>query len=193
MPTTGPDEVSQLLLRWKGGDERAFQQLLPVVYEELKRLARRQLRGEAPGHTLQTTALVHEAYLRLVGADVGWEGRGHFFAVAAQVMRRVLVDHARNRGRAKRGGGRVAVPLQDELAAAPGRTPDLLALDEALERLSALDRRKAQVVELLYFGGLNYDEVAETLQISPATVHRDLRMAKAWLYRELMGDEPERE
>ncbi len=185
------DEISALLLEWKGGDARAFERLLPILYEELKRLARHQLRGESTGHTLQTTALVHEAYLRLVGSDLTWEGRGHFFAVAATVMRRVLVDHARGRGRAKRGGGAVAIGLQEELAPAAERPADLLDLDEALERLSSLDPRKAQVVDLLYFGGLNYDETAAVLGISPATVHRDLRLARAWLYRELCPPDAE--
>jgi len=185
MTTPPPTEISQLLLDWKRGDSRATERLMPILYEELKRLARHHLRGESEGHTLQTTALVHEAYLRLIGSDVAWEGRRHFFAVAAQVMRRVLVDHARGRGRAKRGGGAVAVGLREDLAAAPDRPADLLDLDEALERLSSLDPRKAQIVELLYFGGLSYDEAATVLEISPATVHRDLRLARAWLFREL--------
>lgn len=180
-----PSDVSQLLARWGAGDGQAREQLLPLLYEELKRIARHHLRGEAEGHTLQTTALVHEAYLRLVGGDPSWDGRRHFMAVAAQVMRRVLVDHARTRGRAKRGGGVTAVALQEELAVAPARPADLLDLDEALERLSSLDPRKAQVIDLLYFGGLNYDETAAVLGISPATVHRDLRLARAWLFREL--------
>jgi len=186
MPEASPD-VSQLLAQWKAGDGQAREQLLPLVYDELKRVARRHLRGEAEGHTLQTTALVHEAYLRLVGSDLSWEGRRHFLAVAAQVMRRVLVDHARGRGRAKRGGGITAVALQEELAAAPARPADLLDLDEALERLSSLDPRKAQVIDLLYFGGLSYDETAAVLGVSPATVHRDLRLARAWLFRELQS------
>ncbi len=185
MEGTPPEDVSQLLMDWKRGDARAMDRLMPILYEELKRLARHHLRGESQGHTLQTTALVHEAYLRLVGADVAWEGRRHFFAVAAQVMRRVLVDHARARGRSKRGGGVVAVGLQEDLAAAPDRPADLVDLDEALERLSSLDARKAQIIDLLYFGGLSYDEAAAVLEISPATVHRDLRLARAWLYREL--------
>ncbi len=185
MTSSPRDDVSQLLLAWKRGDSEAVDRLMPILYEELRRLARHHLRGESTGHTLQTTALVHEAYLRLVGSDVAWEGRGHFFAVAAQVMRRVLVDHARGRGRAKRGGGIIAVGLQEDLAAAPGRPADLLDLDEALERLSALDQRKAQCIDMLYFGGLNYDEIAAVLEVSPATIHRDLRLARAWLYREL--------
>lgn len=183
VPETG--EVSRLLLEWKAGDPAAADRLFPLLYGELQRLASHHLRGESAGHTLQTTALVHEAYLRLVGTDVAWEGRRHFFAVAAQVMRRVLVDHARTRGRAKRGGGLAAVPLQEELAGAQGRPTELVDLDEALTRLSSLDPRKAQVVDLLYFVGLSYDETAAVLEISAATVHRDLRLARAWLFREL--------
>ncbi len=183
-----PEEITDLLIAAKDGDSRALDRLLPIIYADLKRLASKQLRGEAAGHTLQTTALVHEAYLRLVGSDVSWEGRKHFFAVASQVMRRVLVDHARTRQRAKRGGNAVAVTLQEEIAVAPGRPADLLDLDEALERLAVRDRRKAQIVDLIYFGGLSYDETAGVLEISPATVHRELRMARAWLHRELGKD-----
>ncbi len=180
--------VTHLLERWRGGDERAFEQLLLLVYDELHRLASRSLASEATGHTIQTTALIHEAYLRLVGSDVEWVGRGHFFAVAARTMRRILVDHARARRSAKRGAGAVAVDI-DALAAAVTTRPDeFVALDEAIERLLALDERKARAVELHYFAGLNYDETATALQISPATVHRELRLAKAWLYKELQGD-----
>lgn len=181
----GPEqtEVSRLLLRWREGDAAALERLLPLVYDELHAIARRHMRGERPDHTLQTTGLIHEAYLRLCGADVTWKGRVHFLAVAAQTMRRVLVDHARARGRAKRGGGDAAVTLDD--VAAPARPDDVLALDEALARLSALDERKARVVELHYFGGLTYDETAAAVGISAATVDRELRLAKAWLHREL--------
>ena len=180
-------EVSQLLIAWKSGDGSALQRLLPLVYDELHALASRHLRGERPDHTLQTTALIHEAYLRLVGADVAWEGRGHFLAVAAQTMRRILVDHARRMGRAKRGAQR-PITLEEGFAAAPERGPDVVALDEALERLSALDERKARAVELHHFGGLTYDETAAVLGVSPATVDRELRLAKAWLYRELSAE-----
>lgn len=178
-------EVSQLLLAWRGGDDQALARLIPLVYAELHALARRHLRDERPDHTLQTTALIHEAYLRLCGADVAWEGRVHFLAVAAQTMRRILVDHARGRARAKRGGGDAPTTLDDGLIPSPGRPDDLLALDEALQRLSALDERKGHAVELHYFGGLTYDETAAALNVSAATVDRELRMAKAWLYREL--------
>jgi RNA polymerase sigma factor (TIGR02999 family) len=178
-------EVSQLLVAWRGGDQAAFERLLPLVYHELHGLARRHMRGERPDHTLQTTALIHEAYLRMCGADITWEGRVHFLAVAAQTMRRILVDHARGRARTKRGGGATPVTLDEGLAAAPEPLDDLLALDEALGRLAALDERKARVVELHYFGGLTYDEAAAAVGISSATVDRELRAAKAWLYREL--------
>jgi RNA polymerase sigma factor (TIGR02999 family) len=187
--TTSPTEVSQLLLAWRRGDATALERLLPLVYDELHGLARRQMRGERPEHTLQTTALIHEAYLRLCGADVAWEGHVHFLAVAAQTMRRILVDHARARARDKRGGGAQAVPLNEGLAASPERTPDVVALDEAIARLSALDQRKARVVELHYFGGLTYDETAAALGVSTATIDRELRLAKAWLYQELRPSE----
>jgi RNA polymerase sigma factor (TIGR02999 family) len=188
MPPTEPGEVSRLLLAWRSGDAAALDRLLPLVYRELHAIASRQLRGERPDHTLRTTALIHEAYLRLVGADVEWEGRVHFFAVAAQTMRRILVDHARARGRAKRGGGVVPITLDEALTVSPEPAADILALDEALTRLSALDERKARAVELHYFAGLTYDDTAAALGVSPATVDRELRMAKAWLYRELQPE-----
>jgi RNA polymerase sigma factor (TIGR02999 family) len=188
MVTSETTEVSRLLLALKNGDESALAHLVPLVYEELRVLARRHLRNERTGHTLQTTALIHEAYLRLVGGDVRWEGRVHFFAVSAQIMRRILVDHARRRGRAKRGGGDAPETLEDIAIAAAEPATDLEALDDALERLTALDPRKARVVELHYFGGLTYDETAEALGISAATVDRELRLAKAWLHRELQPE-----
>jgi RNA polymerase sigma factor (TIGR02999 family) len=180
-----PTGVSGLLLQWRGGDQRALERLLPLIYDELHALARRYMQGEPAGHTLQTTALIHEAYLRLCGADVAWEGRVHFLAVAAQTMRRVLVDHARARSRSKRGSGAAAVTLDEAILVSPERPDELLALDEALGRLATLDERKARAVELHYFGGLTYDETAQALAVSPATVDRELRLAKAWLYREL--------
>jgi len=187
---TGND-VTRLLLAWGNGDDEALQALMPLVYEELRAIARRALRGEAEGHTLRTTALVHEAYVRLVGADVAWEGSRHFMRIAARAMRRVLVDHARARKSQKRGGGAAVVGLDtiEGVLAGGGRPEDVLELDEALERLIALEERKGQVIELHYFGGLSYDEVAEALDVSSATVHRDLRMARAWLYKELKGDD----
>jgi RNA polymerase sigma factor (TIGR02999 family) len=185
MTNSGTTEVSRLLLAWRRGDQAALDRLIPLLYDELHALASRQLRGERADHTLQTTALLHEAYLRLVGADIAWAGRVHFFAVAARTMRRILVDHARANARVKRGAGVTPITLGDEMGASDSPTPDLVDLDEALQRLSALDERKARVVELHYFGGLNYEETGEALGISVATVHRDLRMAKAWLHREL--------
>jgi len=185
MTTSPTSEVSRLLVAWRQGDQRALDSLMPLVYDELRRLAQSQMRGERPDHTLQTTALVHEAYLRLCGADVAWEGRVHFLAVAATVMRRILVDHARSRDRAKRGGGADPVALEEALAVSPERPEAVLALDEAIQRLSALDERKARAVELHFFGGLTYEETAAALGVSAATVDRELRLAKAWLYREL--------
>ncbi len=184
-------EVTRLLLAWRDGESAAFDELIPFVYAELHRLAHFALRGEADGHTLRTTALVHEAYVRLVGTDVDWEGSGHFMRVAARAMRRVLVDHARKRKSQKRGGGALAIGLDtlEGVIPAIARPEDVLELDEALERLIALEERKGRAVELHYFGGLSYDEVAEVLEISAATVHRDLRMARAWLYKELRGDD----
>lgn len=184
MPPNEPGEVSRLLDAWRGGEDSALDRLMPLVYDELHALAHRQLRGERDGHTLQTTALLHEACLRLMGSNVAWEGRVHFFAVAARAMRRVLVDHARGLHREKRGGGATAITLDDNLASR-ARGSDLLDLDEALERLAARDERKARVIELHYFGGLEYTEIGQALGISEATVNRDLRMARAWLQREL--------
>jgi len=182
---TTPSEVSALLRSWRGGDRDALDRLIPLVYDELKVIAGRLLRGERPDHTLQATALVHEAYARLGGAQVDWRDRSHFFAVAAKQMRRILVVHARSRRRAKRGGGAEQVTLEETIAVSAESAAGLLELDEALERLAAVDARKAEILELHYFGGLTYAETAEALAISPATVDRDLRFAKAWLYREL--------
>jgi RNA polymerase sigma factor (TIGR02999 family) len=170
-------EVSRLLLAFRSGDESALARLVPLVYDELHALARRHLHGERTGHTLQTTALIHEAYLRLVAGDARWESRIHFFAVSAGTMRRILVDHARARGRVKRGGGAAPVALESVRVAAAEPAPDVVALDEALERLAAIDARKARVVELHYFGGLTYPETATALGLSAATVDRELRMA----------------
>jgi RNA polymerase sigma factor (TIGR02999 family) len=174
--------VTRLLLAWREGDENAGEELLPLVYQELHQLARRYMRDEGNPGVLQTTALVHEAYLRLVDLDIGWESRSHFYGMAARTMRRVLVDFARSRRAQKRGGGEKPLSLDENLVSLE-RSAELLALDDALEELAAFDPRKARVVELRYFGGLTIDEAAEVLQISHATVERDLRMAKAWLYR----------
>lgn len=176
--------VSQLLIDWRSGDREALDRLIPLVHAELHRMAAECLRGERPGHTLQPTALVNEAYLRLIGANVAWQDRAHFFAVAATTMRRVLVDHARAHGRLKRAGRPVS--LEDSLIVAPGRADDFLIVDDALDRLTAQDARAARVIELHYFGGLTYEETAEALGISAATVDRDLRFARAWLHRELV-------
>lgn len=181
--------VTQLLAAWRAGDTGHLDRLLPLVYAELHQLAQRQMRSERPGHTLQATALVHEAFLRLSGADVPWQDRVHFFALAANTMRRVLVDHAKARRRGKRGGGAAHVPLEEALHVREAPSEDVEALDDALERLAARDARKARVVELHYFAGLNYDEIAQALSISPATVDRDLRFAKAWLFADLRGPE----
>jgi RNA polymerase sigma factor (TIGR02999 family) len=185
-----PDAVSQerisgLLTDWANGDPGAREQLVPIVYEELRRLAHHYMRGERSGHTLQTTALVNEAYLRLAGIDaVRWRDRVHFFAVAATLMRRVLVDYARQRGREKRGAG-VTVISFDENALPPRPGVDIVALDEALGRLAAVDPQQGRVVELRFFAGLSVEETADALGISPATVKRDWATAKLWLYNEL--------
>ncbi len=179
-------QITQLLLAWGNGDERALEALMPLVYGELRRVAARQMRRQSPGHTLQTTALVNEAYLRLIdSSQVRWQNRAHFFAVSAQLMRRILVDFARERQNLKRGGGAERVSLDDALALAPERGADLLALDEALDRLAALNARQARVVELRYFGGLSEEETAEALRTSLRTVQRDWKLARLWLYREL--------
>jgi RNA polymerase sigma-70 factor (ECF subfamily) len=178
-------EVSGLLQAWTAGDQTALDQLAPIVYDELRRLARHYLRRERPDHSLQATALVNEAYLRLVDYKrMRWENRAHFFAVSAQLMRRILVDHARRRNQ-KRGAGVEHVPLEDTAAIGPGRGQDLVALDEALEALARLDPRKARVVELRFFGGLSVEETAEVVKVSTVTVMRDWSTARAWLHREM--------
>lgn len=183
----GGEDVSTLLRAWSGGDRNALDQLTPIVYDELRRLAAHYLRRERPGHSLQATALVNEAYLRLVDyKHMQWENRAHFFAVSAQLMRRILVDHAR-RHNLKRGGGVQHISL-DETAVVGGEpSDDLVALDDALQALARMDPRKAQVVELRFFGGLNVDETAEVLKVSGVTVMRDWSSARAWLYREISG------
>lgn len=179
-------EITRLLADWSKGDQAALDKLLPLVYDELHRLSSSYMRRERPDHTLQTTALVHEAYLRLVGQqNVRWQTRVHFFAAAAQVMRHILVDYARGRGRAKRGEGAQELSLDEAAPVSAGRADELLAVNDALIGLAALDRRKGRVFELRYFGGMSVDEAAEALQVSPATVARDWRMAKAWLRREI--------
>jgi len=179
--------VTEWLRRWRGGEEEAIDPLIQAVYPELHRLAARYLRGERRGHTLQPTALVNEAYVRLIGSDVDYADRVHFLAVAANVMRRVLVDHAKARNALKRGGDQLRVTLTDAKVGSIDAPPDVLALDEALERLAALDERKSRAIELHFFGGLTYDETAEALGVSVATVNRELHFAKAWLADEMQG------
>jgi RNA polymerase sigma factor (TIGR02999 family) len=187
LTTPPPRDVTALLLAWREGDASALDRLMPLVYAELRRLAHRHMRGQAPGHPLQTTALVHEAYLRLLGSSqVSWQNRAHFFAVSAQLMRRVLVDAVRARQAQKRGGGAQLLSLGDNDPSGPAR-PDLLALDDALDALASFDSRKARVVELRYFGGLTVDETAEVLKVSVATIERDWHMAKLWLSKTLRG------
>jgi RNA polymerase sigma-70 factor (ECF subfamily) len=186
MAQASPEEVTGLLLAWSEGEQTALEKLMPLVYAELHRLAKRYMRREHAGHTLQTSALVNEAYLRLIDArSVRWQNRAHFFAVSAQIMRRILVDFARAKQNLKHGGGGRQVTLEEGLVVSPDSGADLLALDEALERLAVLNERQSRVVELRYFGGLNEDEVAEALKVSPRTVRSDWSLARAWLYREL--------
>ena len=186
MPEPPAHEITGLLVAWSEGDATALDRLVPFVYEELHRLARHYMHGERPDHTLQTTALVNEAYLRLVRwKDVQWQNRAHFFAVAAQMMRRILVDFARDRQYLKRGGGALRVPLSEAAAFVEERSTDLVALDEVLTALAKTDPRKAQIVEMRFFGGLTVAEAAEVLHVSEETVMRDWRLAKAWLLRQL--------
>lgn len=183
-----PQEVTQLLLAWSEGDEGALQQLIPLIYEELRRLAKRYMRRERTGHSLQTTALVNEAYLRLVDLkNVRWHNRAHFFAISARVMRRILVDFARSRRYAKRGKGLEPVALEEALVVSSQPSTDLVALDDALKSLARLDDRKSQVVEMRFFGGLTVEETAEVMKVSEKTVRRDWKLAKVWLVRELSG------
>jgi RNA polymerase sigma factor (TIGR02999 family) len=188
MASLATADVTRLLLAWSEGDESALQNLIPLVYRELRRLAHHYMRHERPDHTLQTTALIHEAYERLIDTPhVGWRDRAHFYAVCAQLMRRILVDYARSRRYQKRGGGILPLTFDEMAIPASERGRDLVALDEALIALARIDARKAQVVELRFFGGLTADETAEVLKISSDTVLRDWKMAKVWLLRELAG------
>ena len=192
MEAAGKHDVTELLAAWKDGSDEALEQLTPIVYSEIRALAGRQLRGERIDHSLQPTALTHEAFLRLFGTrQVGWQDRAHFFAVASRLMRRILVEHARKRAAAKRGGGRTRVTLDE--ANAPTEVAvdvDILALHEALERLGEIDERQASIIELGYFGGLTAEETAEVLDISAATVQRDWSVGKLWLRRELGACSP---
>src|SRR5256712_13261259 len=182
-PWVSQQRVTELLTRWSNGDDAALAELTPLVYEELRRLAHRQMGGERPNHTLQTTALVNEAYLRLADqANPRWQNRAHFFAVAARAMRQILVSYARSQRSQKRGGGALKVELDEAAIVSPEESKEIVDLHEALEQLATLDSRKARVVELKYFGGLNYDEMAEVLKISRVTVRRDWGFAKGWRY-----------
>ena len=187
-PAPPSSHVTGLLVAWGGGDQSALEQLMPLVHVELRRLARREMGRERPNHTLQTTALVNEAYIRLIDLSrVRWQDRAHFFAMSSRLMRRILVDHARARQSQKRGGGVPRVSIDEALAVAPERGPDLVALDDALQALATLDERKSRVVEMRFFAGLSVEETAEALHVSPETVMRDWRLAKVWLLRELTG------
>ena len=186
MTSPAPKEVTQLLIAWSNGEEDALEKLVPLIYDELRRIARRYMKREPAGHTLQTTALVNEAYLRLIEQKgMKWRNRAHFFAISAQLMRRILVSMARARHANKRGGEARQVSLDEALVISEERAAELVALDEAMNELAALDPRRSRVVELRYFGGLSVEETAEVLNISPETVMRDWKRAKAWLYTEL--------
>jgi RNA polymerase sigma factor (TIGR02999 family) len=190
MTETPPERqlVTRLLREWGGGNKAALDELMPVVYQQLRKLASICLLSERPNHTLRATALVHEAYIRLVDADVAWQDRVHFFAVSARLLRRILVDHAKANRRQKRGGDAETISLDEAIMIGPQTVGGIADLDDALKRLAVHDERKSEIVELLCFGGLTYDEAAAALKISPATVHRELKMAKAWLHRELTQD-----
>jgi len=186
MTISSSHEITQMLVAWSEGDQAALEQLTPLVYRELHRLAKGYLRRERDGHLLQTTALINEAYLRLIDwKDVRWQNRAHFFGVAAQLMRRILVDFARTRHQARHGGGARQVSFEEAEAMSVERSAELIALDEALEQLSTIDPRRSRIVELRFFGGLSEEETAEVLKVSPRTVRREWSLARAWLHREL--------
>jgi RNA polymerase sigma factor (TIGR02999 family) len=188
-PSASPQVVTQLLIDWSRGDQAALDSLMPLVYGELRRLAHCYMRRERVGHTLQTTALINEAYLRLVEQQhVQWHNRAHFFAISAQLMRRILVDHARSHTRVKRGGGVLKMSLDEAVVPSQKRAAELVALDDALQSLATVDLRKSQVVELRFFGGLSVEETAEVLKVTPMTVTRDWKTAKAWLHREMSNE-----
>ena len=192
MPTPPAKEITQLLRAWSGGDSQALEKLTPLVYAELHRAAERYMSRERPGHMLQTTALIHEVYMRLVDfGQVDWQDRAHFFAVCARLMRRILTDFARSRRTRKRGGDGRQLSLDEKLYVSPEPAPDLVALDEALTRLAGVDERKSQVVELRFFGGLTEEETAGVLKVSRETVKRDWKLAKLWLLRELSAEQPD--
>lgn len=183
---SSPPNVTEMLNKWKDGDQDALEKLIPVVYDELRRQAARYLRRERRGHTLQATALIHEAYLRLINqATIEWKNRAHFYAIAARLMRQILVDHSRRRQAGKRGGSDIRVPLEEAMVTTPGRNVDLVALDEALTRLAEIDPQQSRIVELRYFSGLSVEETAEVLGVSSRTVKRDWNVAKAWLRQQI--------
>jgi RNA polymerase sigma-70 factor (ECF subfamily) len=185
-----PDNVSRLLREWSDGNEQALEEMLPLIYDELRRLAHNFLYRERPGHTLQTTALVHEAYLKLIDQrDPHWQNRAHFFAIAAQAMRRILIDSARKHVAEKRGGGGQKLSLAEIATISPEPNTNLLALDEALNRLAEIDSQQSRIIELRYFGGLTIEETAEVIRLSPATIKREWTMARAWLHQALAGDD----
>ena len=186
IPSLPPQEVTQLLVDWGNGNQAALDRLMPVVYTELRQLAHWYMRRERPDHTMQTTALIHEAYLRLVDQNqVRWQHQAHFFGIAARLMRQILIEHARSHTRAKRGGGVGTISLDEAAIVSQARATELLALDDALERLATIDPRKSRVVELRFFGGLSVEEAAIVLNVAPNTVLRDWRLAKVWLLREV--------
>ena len=189
MAESSPNQITQLLVAWSDGEKAACEKLVPLVYEELHRLAHRYMRRERSDHTLQTSALVNEAYLRLVGTkQLRWQNRAHFFAISGRLMRRILVDFARAKQNLKHGGGALQVSLVEEQAVSTEPSADLLALDEALNRLKALHPRQVEIVEMRYFGGLKEEEIAEVLKVSLRTVQQDWRLARLWLYRELKAE-----
>jgi RNA polymerase sigma factor (TIGR02999 family) len=186
MKTLPSKEITQLLSAWSNGDQKALDKLIPLVYEELHRLAARYMRRENPGHTLQTSALVNEAYIKLIGQkNVRWQNRAHFFGIAAQLMRRILVDHARTHGALKRGAGASKLPLDETAIVALDRSTDFILIDDALKNLAQIDPSKSRIVEMRFFGGLTTEEIAEVEKVSPSTIEREWRKAKAWLYREI--------
>jgi RNA polymerase sigma factor (TIGR02999 family) len=186
-PSAAQQQITQLLAEWRSGDESAHDKLIPLVQPVLQQLARRYMSKERPGHTLQTTVLVHDAYLQLADQATEWKNRAHFFAIAAQQMRRIMVDHARQRQALKRGGGAMKVTLDESAHAVESRAVELLALDEALEKLASFDKRKAEVVEMRYFGGLTMEEIADVLKVHVNTVTREWSAARAWLFATLSG------
>ncbi len=184
------EQITQLLAGWERGDAAALDELTPLIYDELHRIAHRYMRRERPGHTLQTSALINEAYIRLIDQrEAHWQNRSHFFAIASKLMRRILVDRARRKGYAKRGGNPLQVSLDEGIAVSGGRETDLVALDDALKDLEALDERKSRIVDMRFFGGLSLEEIAEALEISIPTVEREWRAARAWLHKAMTSGE----